>query len=205
MQANMGASGTLPRESGEFQGTILLVEDSPTQAARFSKLLTQEGLEVFRAESAEVGLKMLETHRPNVIVLDNHLPNMTGNEFCREIRLNVNTRAIPVLMLTVEESNIAEMQGLASGADDYVLKTVDPDIFIARIRALVRNSDTDPTVPEVESNFEIIHLTKCVEVLYASTEAALQKTLPCSTATSERASHDYRFGNASWQRSCNCR
>ena len=158
MQANMGASGTLPRESGEFQGTILLVEDSPTQAARFSKLLTQEGLEVFRAESAEVGLKMLETHRPNVIVLDNHLPNMTGNEFCREIRLNVNTRAIPVLMLTVEESNIAEMQGLASGADDYVLKTVDPDIFIARIRALVRNSDTDPTVPEVESNFELARI-----------------------------------------------
>jgi DNA-binding response OmpR family regulator len=165
MQANFGASDTLPGKLGEeipsiptSCGTILLVEDSPTQAARFSQLLSEEGLEVIRAASAEAGLKMLETHRPNVIVLDNRLPNMTGNQFCREIRLNVNTRATPVLMLTAEDSNVAEMQGLASGADDYVLKSVDPDIFKARVRALLRKSDPDPAVPEVENNFKLARI-----------------------------------------------
>ena len=165
MQANLGLSEKPPRNLREefhavsaSRGTILLVEDSPTQAARFSQLLTREGFKVIRAASAEAGLRLLETDRPSVIILDNHLPNMTGNEFCREIRLNLNTRATPVLMLTAEESNVAEMQGLASGADDYVLKTADPDIFIARVRALLRKSDPDPVVPEVENNFKLARI-----------------------------------------------
>jgi serine phosphatase RsbU (regulator of sigma subunit) len=161
MQAN--AFSTLRRDqqrdsSSTSCGTILLVEDSPTQAARFSQLLSGEGMEVIRAASAETGLKMLEMHRPDVIVLDNRLPNMTGNEFCREIRLNVNTRATPVLMLTAEQSDSAEMQGLASGADDYVHKSVDPDIFIARVRALLRKSEAGPAVPEVENNFKLARI-----------------------------------------------
>ena len=131
---------------------VLLVEDSPTQAARFSQFLSADGLRVILVANAESALKKLETERPDVIVLDNRLPGMTGNEFCREIRLNVNTRAIPVLMLTSEQSDAAQMQGLASGADDYVVKSVDPDILRARIRALLRKSEADP-VPDVESRF----------------------------------------------------
>lgn len=131
---------------------ILLVEDSPTQAARLTRFLAEEGLEVTRAASAEIALKQLETDRPDAIVLDNFLPSMTGNEFCREIRLNVNTRAIPVLMLTSEGSSAAQMQGLASGADDYVVKTVDPDILLARIHALLRKSEPE-ALPDVESRF----------------------------------------------------
>jgi len=132
---------------------VLLVEDSPTQAARLRTLLSQDGLEVFQVANAELALKQLERERPDVIVLDNHLPGMTGNEFCREIRLNVNTRAIPVLMLTAENSNAAQMQGLASGADDYVVKSVDPDILRVRVRALLRKSETDTAIPDVESRF----------------------------------------------------
>ena len=162
MEVELGPAGALSEDRQEHdpisRASILLIEDSPTQAARFSRFLLQEGMEVIPAASAEIGLKMLETHRPSVIVLGNVLPNMTGNEFCREIRLNVNTRAIPVLMLTLEESNIAEMQGLESGADDYVLKSVDPDIFKARVRALVRKSDPVPAVPEVENNFKLARI-----------------------------------------------
>jgi DNA-binding response OmpR family regulator len=132
---------------------VLVVEDSPTQAARLCALLAQDGLEVVPVANADLALKQLEQFRPDLIVLDNHLPGMTGNEFCREIRLNVNTRAIPVLMLTAEDSNAAQMQGLASGADDYVVKSVDPDILRVRVRALLRKSETDPAVPDVESRF----------------------------------------------------
>jgi two-component system NtrC family sensor kinase len=132
---------------------VLLVEDSPTQAARLRMLLARDGLDVIQVANAELALQELETHRPDVIVLDNRLPGMTGNEFCREIRLNVNTRAIPVLMLTAENSDAAQMQGLASGADDYVVKSVDPDILRVRSRALLRKAETDPAVPDVESRF----------------------------------------------------
>ncbi len=132
---------------------ILLVEDSPTQAARLNRFLAGDGLKIIQVGSAELALKELEAERPDVIVLDNHLPGMSGNEFCREIRLNVNTRAIPVLMLTAEKSDAAQMQGLASGADDYVVKTVDPDILRARVRAMLRKSESDATVPDVENRF----------------------------------------------------
>jgi DNA-binding response OmpR family regulator len=132
---------------------VLLVEDSPTQAARLCGLLAQDGLEVVPVANADLALKQLERYRPDLIVLDNHLPGMTGNEFCREIRLNVNTRAIPVLMLTAEDSDAAQMQGLASGADDYVVKSVDPDILRVRVRALLRKSETELAIPDVESRF----------------------------------------------------
>jgi two-component system NtrC family sensor kinase len=132
---------------------ILLVEDSPTQAARLSRFLAGEEMEIVHVGSAELALKELEAKRPDVIVLDNNLPGMSGNEFCREIRLNVNTRAIPVLMLTSEKSDAAQMQGLASGADDYVIKTVDPDILRVRIHALLRKAESDPAIPDVENRF----------------------------------------------------
>ncbi|MBL8217108.1 MAG: response regulator [Bryobacterales bacterium] len=134
-------------------GRILLVEDSPTQAERIRKLLVQDGHQVIQVPNAEQALRQLERDRPDVIVLDNHLPGMTGNDFCREIRLNVNTRAIPVLMLTSENSDVAHMQGLASGADDYVVKSVDPDILRVRVRALLRKSEGERAVPDVESRF----------------------------------------------------
>lgn len=132
---------------------VLLVEDSPTQAARLCRFLADDNLDVIQVASAELALRELAANRPDVIVLDNNLPGMNGNEFCREIRLNVNTRAIPVLMLTAEKSDAAQMQGLASGADDYVVKSVDPDILRARIRALLRKPEGDPAVPDVESRF----------------------------------------------------
>src|ERR1700761_2737837 len=102
--------------------TVMVIEDSPTQAARLCSLLEAEGIETMVASSAESGLDMLETARPDAILLDYHLPGMKGDAFCRAIKQNVSTRAVPVLMLTVERSDVAQMRGLESGADDYLPK-----------------------------------------------------------------------------------
>jgi PAS domain S-box-containing protein len=120
---------------------ILLVEDSPTQAARFRSMLEREGMAVTHVASAEEALDRFESARPELVLLDYHLPGMNGDEFCREIRLNVNTRAIPVLMLTVETGDAAEARGLESGADDYLEKSADPDVLVARVRGLLRKSE----------------------------------------------------------------
>jgi PAS domain S-box-containing protein len=120
---------------------VLLIEDSPTQAERFRALLDQAGLEVAHAPSAETALDQLESVRPDVIVVDYHLPGLNGDEFCREIKLNVNTRAIPILMLTVERSDEAQMRGLESGADDYLAKSADPEVLLVRLRGLLRKSE----------------------------------------------------------------
>jgi two-component system NtrC family sensor kinase len=119
---------------------ILIVEDSETQALKLRYLLEEEGWVVVRASTGESALEELNTHLPALIIADYHLPGIRGDELCRRIRMNVNTRGIPILMLTAEEAVGSEPAGLDSGADDYVSKTAGPEILVLRVRALLRNS-----------------------------------------------------------------
>ena len=125
---------------------IMVVEDSETQALKMRYVLEAEGWEVISASSAETSLDALNRTVPDLILVDYHLPGIRGDELCRRIRMNVNTRGIPVLMLTVEEDHGAELHGLESGADDYVSKSVDTEILLARIRALLRKSPSQTSV-----------------------------------------------------------
>ncbi len=117
---------------------ILLVEDSRTQAERLRGLFEGEGWQVTAMPSAEAALDELTRMRPDLIVVDFYLPGMKGDEFCRELRMNAVTRDVPVLILTVEGAGEAEQRGLESGADDYVAKSVDPQVLLLRMRALLR-------------------------------------------------------------------
>lgn len=124
----------------EFASHILIVEDSETQALQLRYLLEQEGWEVARASTAEVALEELNRHLPALIIADYHLPGIHGDELCRRIRMNVATRGIPILMLTMEEADERESAGLDSGADDYVSKSVAAEILLLRVRGLLRKS-----------------------------------------------------------------
>lgn len=119
---------------------IMLIEDSRTQAEQFRGLFERQGWDVSVASTAESALDQLNDARPDLVVVDYHLPGMNGDEFCREIRLNVNTRGLPVLMLTVEDTGDAERRGLESGADYYLPKSVDPELLVLRMRAMLRQS-----------------------------------------------------------------
>jgi len=130
----------------ESNQCIMVVEDSETQALKMRYVLEAEGWEVISASSAEMSLDALNRTVPDLILVDYHLPGIRGDELCRRIRMNVNTRGIPVLMLTVEENHGAELHGLESGADDYVSKSVDAEILLARIRALLRKSPSQTSV-----------------------------------------------------------
>jgi len=125
---------------------ILIVEDSETQALQLRYLLEEEGWEVVRASTAELALEELNRHLPALIIADYHLPGMQGDELCRRVRMNVDTRGIPILMLTAEEASGTEPAGLDSGADDYLAKSVAPDILLLRVRALLRNSSARSSV-----------------------------------------------------------
>jgi two-component system NtrC family sensor kinase len=125
---------------------ILIVEDSGTQALKLRYIFEEEGWEVLCAEAAEPALAELNRRLPDLVVVDYYLPGMRGDELCRRIRMNVHTRGVPILMLTVEDAHSAEMQGLESGADDYLPKSVDPDILLLRIRGLLRKSGTQSSI-----------------------------------------------------------
>ena len=116
--------------------SVLLVEDSETQAIQFGHLLRSNGFAVQHCTTAEAALDQLNRQLPDLVVADYHLPGMNGDEFTRQMRLSLRTRALPVLMLTGAQDG--ERQGLESGADAYIAKSADRDVLILRIRALLR-------------------------------------------------------------------
>ena len=117
---------------------IILVEDSPTQAAKLCGLLEAEGFAVMPCSSAEEGLRVLGENPPDLLVVDYYLPGIRGDELCRRIRMNIEARSIPILMFTADDTQATELRGLDSGADDYVSKAADSGVLIARIRGLLR-------------------------------------------------------------------
>jgi two-component system NtrC family sensor kinase len=131
---------------------VLLVEDSETQALQLRRILENNGFEVTWQPTAEGALDSLNERLPDLVISDYHLPGMNGDELSRQMRLNMRTRAIPVLMLTEARERAVERQGLESGADAYVSKSAERELILLRIKALLRrrashgdNQDEGPT------------------------------------------------------------
>ena len=117
---------------------ILVVEDSETQALQLRHVLEENGFAVCWESTAEAALDGLNTKLPDLVIADYHLPGMNGDELTRQMRLNVRTRTIPVIMLTEARERTVEQQGLESGADAYVSKSADQELIVLRIKALLR-------------------------------------------------------------------
>ncbi|MEP9402149.1 ATP-binding protein [Sphingomonas silueang] len=124
--------------------SILLVEDSETQALQLRRMFERAGLRVERTRDAEAALGVLASHRPDLLVVDYRLPGMNGDELVRIVRQTSATRALPVLMLTGDDASEIERQGLDSGANAYVPKGGGGELIVSRIRALLRQSPGRP-------------------------------------------------------------
>jgi DNA-binding response OmpR family regulator len=119
--------------------TVLVVEDEPTVRETLAEALTEEGLNVSTAQDGPEGLERFRADKPDLVVLDLMLPRMSGIEVCRIIRAE---SSVPILMLTARDSELDKVLGLELGADDYVTKPFSLRELQARIRALLRRSDT---------------------------------------------------------------
>ena len=97
--------------------------------------LTRQGHQVATASTGEQALELWQTQRPELVVLDVMLPGIDGFEICRRIR---RTDQVPIILLTARSDDIDVVVGLESGADDYVVKPVQPRVLDARIRAVLR-------------------------------------------------------------------
>jgi two-component system, sensor histidine kinase and response regulator len=144
-----------PKVSSDMaRSRIMLVEDSRTQAIQLTDVLETAGWEVIWAASAQQAMAEIDRERPDLILLDYYLPGMRGDELCRRIRMNIDTRGIPILMLTTEASDEVEVRGLESGADDFVPKAVDAAILLVRIRALLNKARAQGSIlGQADSHF----------------------------------------------------
>src|SRR4051795_2077169 len=120
--------------------SLLLVEDDAAIRTALQLALTRQGHQVATAASGEEALAMYKSVRPDLIVLDVMLPGVDGFEVCRRIR---RTDSLPIILLTARNDDIDVVVGLESGADDYVVKPVQPRVLDARIRAVLRRGERE--------------------------------------------------------------
>jgi len=102
--------------------TILVVEDSTTQALHLRTLLEREGMDVMWARDGRQGIDIAVEHLPNLVVLDIQMPDMNGFEVLRRLKAGPETAAIPVIMFTQFDDAQSVISGLETGAVDYIPK-----------------------------------------------------------------------------------
>ncbi|MDC8758552.1 response regulator [Janthinobacterium fluminis] len=117
---------------------ILAVDDSPSYLHAQAEVLLGEGYDVILARSGEEALQMVRAQAVDCILLDRIMPGLGGTETCRRLKADPATRDIPLIMLTAMEDREAMIEGLGTGADDYVLKSSEFDVLKARVRAQLR-------------------------------------------------------------------
>lgn len=135
---------------------ILLVDDEESIVESIEYALKQEGFEVVCAHNGQEALQKVQLEKPNLIVLDLMLPELSGLEVCRMLRRERNE--IPIIMLTAKGEEIDRVIGLEVGADDYLVKPFSLRELIARIRALLRRSkavESDTNQPETHRYEEL--------------------------------------------------
>jgi len=123
---------------------ILVVDDEPAIAETVEYALGEAGFRVILAETGEEALELAARRKPDLVILDVGLPDLSGFEVCREIR---RASGVPVLFLTARESEIDRVVGLEIGADDYVVKPFSPRELAARVKAILRRSQAAAATP----------------------------------------------------------
>jgi DNA-binding response OmpR family regulator len=118
--------------------TILVVDDEPTLRETLAEALESEGYRVITAADGHDALAQFRAGRPDLVLLDLMLPELSGIEVCRIIRAE---SGVPIVMLTAKDSEIDKVVGLELGADDYITKPFSLRELSARVRALFRRSD----------------------------------------------------------------
>ena len=137
---------------------LLLAVDDEAGILRLIKLeLTAQGFRVITTSSGEEALRIVEERRPDAVLLDVVMPEITGLEVMRRIRERVDT---PILLVTAKDKDADKVRGLELGADDYIVKPFSLEELGARIRAVLRRSSGQDTERVVHAGDVEIDLTR---------------------------------------------
>ncbi|MDP4098576.1 response regulator transcription factor [Paenibacillus sp. P96] len=149
---------------------ILVIDDEWNMRNLLRIVLSKEGFEVTEAHNGTEGLTLFTNNKFDVVLLDIMMPDMDGWQVCEKIRQSSTT---PIIMLTARSDIKDKVQGFETGADDYVVKPVDPEELIARIYALVRRADQAASAIKRERKIEFLDL-----VIYPERLQVVVKNLP---------------------------
>jgi two-component system, OmpR family, phosphate regulon response regulator PhoB len=128
----------------------LIVEDEDPLVTLLTYNLEAEGYEVAATKSGDEAIISVKEEQPDLVILDWMLPGLSGIEICRQIRSSTDTRGLPVIMLTARGEEGDRLRGLATGADDYIVKPFSVAELLARVKALLRRASPEKAADMLE-------------------------------------------------------
>ena len=149
---------------------ILVVEDDRATRKALQQLFQSEGYTVEVAQNGTEGLAAFRSGRPNFVILDLGMPQLGGQEVCRQIRKE--SEELPILILTGSSDELSRVLLLELGADDYVIKPFSPKELLARVRAVLRRTRRSQTVEQLYFGDVAVDFSK-MEVLRGDRPVAL--------------------------------
>ena len=123
--------------------SILVAEDEGALVTLLRYNLEREGYRVLEAQDGEEALLVAAEEKPDLVLLDWMLPQLSGIEVCRRLRGRQETRNVPIIMLTARGEESERVRGLATGADDYIVKPFSGPELLARVKGLLRRASPE--------------------------------------------------------------
>ncbi len=160
---------------------VLLVEDEPAIADILVYVLATDCFEVTHVLTGEQALTVADSTTFDLAILDIGLPDMTGLDVCRRLR---EKSVIPILFLTARDSEVDRILGLELGGDDYVTKPFSPREIVARVRAILRRSQSPPAVIQTSQ------IATYDKILYHDTAAM---RVHCHGEKLDLTAHEYKL------------
>ena len=139
------------------RGLVLAVDDEPTNRYAVSRVLSQAGYKVIEASTGGEALRFIQSERPDLVVLDVRLPDISGYEICRRIKGDPATASTLVLQVSATFVNSRDaVRSLDGGADSYLTQPVEPPVLIATVGALIRLRRAEEALRESESRHRLL-------------------------------------------------
>ncbi len=117
-------------------GTILVVEDSPSELELISHFLNESGYKVIKATGGTEALKKLESEKPDAVITDVVMPGMSGFELCRSLKKNPETQKLPIVICSSKNQEIDRLWAMRQGADAYVTKPYTREELLRAIKSV---------------------------------------------------------------------